>query len=431
MKYNKEFFTEGQVLYHDSLNNIINGIEQSIVNGWEGKTIAFWGDSVTAAAGGDYNEPFSPSSSWPQRVASNLKCSNIHVRGIGGQTFKWGSKGGSVSFVYENTGILQGRKDGQNFDEYNGEIPSGCIKTRGCGCSYHRIASMFPETIRNNIDCVFMIYHNDAAVINANEKVVWESNSTSDPEWANSPFYSTYGGDFNISTTAGAIASTIMKMQAVLPNAKVVLGTPVAGRGNVGELNPDQSVSELNNVILRETVLKVGAQFSTPVIDVFGTCGINGLNRNIYIYDGIHPNKYGHAMMGEAVANGLKLITPLPYTNRTPNDISGSVIISNSTVSQSQQGIEGFKPGETYKYIITPEYTGNLTLYHSYYDYTKGTGWSVDTSKVIYSQNCVKEQKIEGTFTVPIDVDGKSYGLICIRTHTADKVKVDYEFTII
>lgn len=81
MKYNKEFFTEGQVLYHDSLNNIINGIEQSIVNGWEGKTIAFWGDSVTAAAGGDYNEPFSPSSSWPQRVASNLKCSNIHVRG--------------------------------------------------------------------------------------------------------------------------------------------------------------------------------------------------------------------------------------------------------------------------------------------------------------------------------------------------------------
>lgn len=433
MSYTRPILVDGETPLNKDLFDIIcDGIDESQKFDWKGKTIAFWGDSVTAAGNGDFTFPFSGSPTWPNLVSKYFRCAKSYVRGIGGQTYKWGSGGGSVSFIKEN-GNLHSRNDGYTYENYAGNVtvPDGCVAVRGCSCSYLRISKMFPESIRNDIDCVFVIFHNDGAASTKGQTVEWITDSQADPEWYASEYYATYGGDYNISTTAGGIISTVMKLQAVLPNAVIVIGTPVGGNGSTGLLNPDQSKGNEKKMIeLRDLVKEVSAQFGIPCIDVFGTCGINGLNREQYIIDSIHPNKYGHSMMARSVIGGLKNIVPAVYTNRTPNNITGTATISTSTVEQMQQGIEGFIAGDTYEYTITPHYTGNLTVYYGYYDYRQSRGYSIVTSPTVRSGSCTAEVPITGTFTIPetMNTNGEPFSLIVLRTHQNTAVSVDYEF---
>jgi len=277
---------------------------------YTGKTIAFYGDSVVAQTNGDWTEPFT-SLNWATLVGKYFSFDKVYSRGIGGQTYRWGNGGGSVSFVDEKTGLHKSRIDGTSYDEYMGEIEEGLIKTRGSACSYHRIASMFPESIAEEIDYVFVIYHNDASQGTKldGETALWEEGSTLDPEWAASTYYAEYGGDYNIATTAGAIASTIMKLRAVLPNAKIILGTPISGRGSTGVLNPGMDDdATVGTLALRNLVMRTAEEFSVPCVDVYGTCGINGLNRTEYITDGIHPNRFGGEMLARGIIGGFKRI---------------------------------------------------------------------------------------------------------------------------
>jgi hypothetical protein len=109
----------------------------------------------------------------------------------------------------------------------------------------------------------------------------------------------------------GGLASTIMKLQAWMPQAIIVVGTPISGRANGsndGELNP-----ALLTVLYDQCshVKNVANQLSIPVIDVYATCGINGLNRTKYITDTIHPYSVdGSKMIARAIIGGLKTILP-------------------------------------------------------------------------------------------------------------------------
>ena len=108
----------------------------------------------------------------------------------------------------------------------------------------------------------------------------------------------------------GGIASTIMKLMCRLPNAVIVLCTPISGRGSSGKLDLNLSGSEGMRK-LAEVVKEVGFKMSIPVIDVFGTDGINGLNRTRYISDSIHPYTIeGNKMVARAIIGGLKGIEP-------------------------------------------------------------------------------------------------------------------------
>jgi len=163
---------------------------------------------------------------------------------------------------------------------------------------------MYPASIKDSIDAVFVMFHNDS--VDGNE-FAWVEGDTTDPEWAASEQYATYGGDYNISTLEGGIASTIMKLQAWLPNAVIILGTPINGQGTTGQLRPDA------NGLYKQVqhVKNVGLRFSIPVIDVYATCGINGLNRTEYITDNIHPYSVaGSKMVARAVIGGFKTILP-------------------------------------------------------------------------------------------------------------------------
>ena len=277
------------------------------------KTIAFYGDSVVGQTNGSWSAPFT-TANWATLVGKYFGFGKVYSRGVGGQMYRWNNCGGSVTFVDKETGEYKGRQDGTSFDAYTGEIEDSLVITRGCASSYHRITSMFPESIRKEIDYVFVIYHNDAGYgtqLNS-EAAIWESGSTVDKEWAASEYYDDFGGDYNITTTAGAIASTVMKLKAVLPNAKIILGTPLSGRGDAGELNPEMSDSAtVGTLSLRNLVLRMAKELSVHCVDVYGTCGINGINRTEYITDSIHPNRFGGEMLARGIIGGLKdILTP-------------------------------------------------------------------------------------------------------------------------
>lgn len=280
---------------------------------WENAILATYGDSVTAINNGDWSFPYPKGEysygngvCWGNMLASYYKFYRHYGRGIGGQAFAWRTHGGSVSFINSETGNYHSRSDSYNYDNYVGNvpIPEGCIAVRGCSCSWLRITSMFPSSIKDRINVVTIMFSNDAGTPDADFKFI--VNDKTDPEWAVSSYYSTYGGDYNINTIRGGIASTIMKFQAWMPNTTLVLCTPISGKGVTGELN--MSLVD-NKLEIADIVKDMGKIMSIPVIDNFANCGINGINRTKYITDGVHPyTTVGNKMLAKSFIGGFKNI---------------------------------------------------------------------------------------------------------------------------
>lgn len=310
----------------DSDGNVIIEINKDGVfspnlpkNDWAGKTMAVYGDSVVAINNGNYIHPFNNiGQKWANYTAAYFNMAKQYGRGIGGQRYAWLNGGGAVSWVTP-TGVLINRIDAQNYDDWDGTYPSGvtsemvdngsAIRTRGCLSSWHRITHQFPESIKNNIDVVLVMAHNDSY-----DTDDWNfiSNDTTDPEWATSgaEYYGKINGDYNISTLRGGILSTVMKLQLWMPNAIIVLTTGISGQGITGDLLPD----EVNRDVflnIANAVREMGKLSAIPVIDTFANDGINGWNRITYITDTIHPYTVASGkMIARAVIGGLKMILP-------------------------------------------------------------------------------------------------------------------------
>lgn len=318
-KYSKITFRTGVVgtIALLSVNKLVAKQNGNVsTSDWKGKTYSSYGDSVTAINNRDLEAPFiiDKKSSWGVMVAKYLDFQKAIGRGIGGQGFSWGSNGGSVAFINAD-GTLKSRNDAYNYDNYQGnvEVPIGTTPIRGCSCSWLRIKTMYPETIKDNIDVITIMYHNDAG--KKDEPLRFIEESRVDPEWAASEYYATYGGDYNINTVRGGIASTIMKMQAWMPNAILVLCTPISGRyGTAEDINVN--LTDPDTQLVADIVRDMAKLMSIPLIDMYATDGINGLNRLRYISDNIHPYKLdGRKMLARAVIGGLKTIIPNIYTD--------------------------------------------------------------------------------------------------------------------
>lgn len=298
---------------------IYNGIlpyydNKQVKNQWTGKKWAGYGDSITAITNGDLNAIV-----WAYYVNAYYGMGQYYGRGIGSQSFKFGSHGGAVCFIDEATGIYNSRDNESNYDDYTGTIPTGCIKTRGSYCAWTRITAMFPASIKDTIDMVFVMGGTNDT--NDDTPLAWVENDTTDAEWATSDYYQTYGGDYNINTLRGGVASTIMKMQAWMPNAIIVIGTPLNGQTNdAGHIKPSTIPDEYEKSL---AIIETARKFGCPVIDVFGTCGINVLNSDDYISDGTHPyTEAGCIMLARSIIGGLAGILPknadamhIPVTN--------------------------------------------------------------------------------------------------------------------
>lgn len=121
-------------------------------------------------------------------------------------------------------------------------------------------------------------------------------------------------GGFDKTTFKGAIAYIITKLQELMPNTMIIFGTPCSGRGTTTGKNMTEQVKNTLNLSTEDyakAMVEVCHEFSIPVIDVFGTCGINQFNRATYIQDSVHPNWEGHKLVAKAIVNGLKTNMPI------------------------------------------------------------------------------------------------------------------------
>lgn len=270
------------------------------VNTWHGKVWAAYGDSIAAISNGNRLDV-----GWAAYVNNIHRFGAFYGRSIGGQRYAWGKNGGSVTFI-NGDGTLNSRNDAYNLDNYTGAIPEGCVAVRGAFCSWSRITAMFPEEIRENIDLIFIMGGTNDTEDGLEAEFV--QNDSTDKEWAESEHYAKYNGDYNISTFKGGIASTVMKMQEWLPNAIIVIGTNLSGKGKATENGTNLDIGEYKKSIIEK---EMASRLSCPCIDVYSTCGINQLNSPDYLSDGVHPYlEKGKMMLGRTVAGGLYGIVP-------------------------------------------------------------------------------------------------------------------------
>ena len=287
-------------------------------NAWYNKVIATYGDSITAQTNGDFSKPYSANDMygrWGNKVANFLSCSKQYGRGIGSTCFKYRTSGGQVAWCKTATGEYVNRNDSYTYDNYQGHvtIPSDCTAVRGDGSSWLRITTMFPSVIKDTIDAVLVMFHNDYHQ-DMSTDVVWVPNDTTDPEWAasGSNYYGKLNGDYNISSVKGGIASTIMKLQMWMPQARIIIMTPISGvYASSGVIDGDfDNTQSVLMQTLAECVKNVSFRMSIPCIDNYGTDGINSINRTTYISDNIHPNADGNTMLAQSVIGGLLGIIP-------------------------------------------------------------------------------------------------------------------------
>ena len=268
------------------------GINYSVLQPWVGKNVLFYGDSITAQINGDTPK------SWSTHIYNALSLASVHGRGVGGQTYFWND----TTFKVDADGNYVSR----------GGADDNCL---GCFCSWQRISSMIPDAIKNSIDAIIIMGGtNDIGQVEEETGSgsiewavpVWSSENDTDTDWANATEYN--GGDYNVTTFTGAIASTIMKMQARCPNAKIIIASPLS-RWNTTNHTPFAK----ENVTMQdmaEIEHKTANYMSVPFIDVTALCGINGWNYSTYISDSVHPNAAGGKMLAAAMLSGFESLYP-------------------------------------------------------------------------------------------------------------------------
>ncbi|MEH7116057.1 GDSL-type esterase/lipase family protein [Neobacillus vireti] len=266
---------------------------------WKGKTGLFYGDSITAQSSPDL---FGGYCGW---VTNYLKLGSAYVRGVGGQTYFW------------NTNTFFANADG-SYNSRGGTQPAGTTQAKGCFCSWERIKTMIPTSIKDTIDIIFVMGGtNDLS--NAEEATgsgvieyavpVWSSANTTDPEWvADTTNYN--GGDYNLSTFSGAIASTIMKLQTWCPKAVIVILTPWSRWDTTTKAQFVNSNGKTMRDVA-EAEIKTAEYMSCERIDVNAKCGVNAFNYSSYVTDGIHPaNDSARRKLARAVVGGMKTVYP-------------------------------------------------------------------------------------------------------------------------
>lgn len=289
----------------------------------KGKILAFYGDSISAQNNGDFlNQAYG--NTWAGYFAKDVEANAYYGRGVGGQTFKWND-----TCWYTEKGTNGKYKDRYKYDE-NGKAINSVVNTsttedeigliekalncnieihRGCFCSWDRITTMFPESIKDTIDVLFVMGGtNDFNSVeevenNGNDgsiKPLFSSEYKTDSDWISSEKY--IGGDYDVSTTWGAMASTIMKLKIWMPNCKIVVLTPIERAGN--DYNHKTNNNKATTFELAEQIISVAKWCNTEVWNMFAECGIDLFNASEMLSDGVHPNQAtGGLRMGKYLAS--------------------------------------------------------------------------------------------------------------------------------
>ena len=268
-----------------------------------GTTLLTYGDSITVIGNGDSN-----CRGWQKHVCDYFGIPTHYGRGIGASTITWRN----------DSDVWYSNPDGS----YNSRGATPPVGTAGVDyivhdpadgkpssfCSWDRIKTMIPDAIKDDIDLILIMGGTNDRI--ASKPIgsgipQWSASNITDGVWVNDADYN--GGDFDILTYRGALASTIMKMQLRCPSATVVVCTPLSGYGITENITADSNGKTLIDFV--NATIEVAQMMSAPCIDVYGTCGINQLNFTGKITDGTHPYSLeGCKLLGGAVTGGLSAV---------------------------------------------------------------------------------------------------------------------------
>lgn len=302
-------------------------IEPDSISQWKNAIAALFGNSITAACNGDYEYDFN--NSWGGIFAKKLGLHKLFARGVGGQTYKWndgayyckaGSTGGYVGrykavdgSISQSNGQVSVNTTAEEKEAIEAVLGYQIEIHRGCFCSWDRITSMFPKSIKDTIQAVcIMGGTNDFGGVEEIEssgtdgslKPLWSAENRTDTDWINAVGYYN-GGDYDVKNTWGGMASCLMKMQVWMPQAKIIVLVPITRKG-VNFNVPVNSV-EATHQDLCESVKSVADWCNVETIDM-NCCGINQFNIDDMLADGVHPSSKGQKRMGQYLATKFSCI---------------------------------------------------------------------------------------------------------------------------
>ena len=256
-------------------------------NVWADKILGLLGDSITELNNGSEIDGWAlPYQSWGWYLKNKLYFKEIISRGIGGTVL-----------VHRYSSEAHNKQ----FNEYGQTVSNGIEINYTGMCDWQRIITQFPAIIKDTIDGIILMGGtNDLAQdIPLGDSVEFEGydGTQLDPnnydlEWINSEYYN--GGDFKITTYIGAVCSAIMKLQAWMPKATIIVATPLSGVADT--INNGKNTTERwknrngsTSQDYANKAIEAANYMSVPVIDINQLCGINPFNRKFFIADGVHP----------------------------------------------------------------------------------------------------------------------------------------------
>lgn len=248
-----------------------------------GKNVLAYGDSITAI-----NHKRDKNVGWIRYINKEYGIGDFFGRGVGGQRYIW------------NESTFRVDDDGAYVDR--GTESDNC---KGCFCSWERISKMIPDDIKDSIDLILLMGGTNDLTATTIEyaEPVWSAEHVTDTDWVAAEEYN--GGDYDVSTFCGGIASTIMKLQTRCPNARIVVITPLSRWSGYHQYESKGT----NTMDVADVEIRVARYMAMPYIDVNGTTGINGYNYTKYITDGVHPyNDAGQQALANAIIGGLRTL---------------------------------------------------------------------------------------------------------------------------
>ena len=117
-------------------------------------------------------------------------------------------------------------------------------------------------------------------------------------------------GNYDESTFVGALISTVRKIQTRLPDANVIIMTPIVNLSSAGAETPTVNKNNDTAMEFAKAVRNVADYIGCNLIDVHN-CGITIFNAASKLKDSTHPNNSGAELIAKTVISGLRRIYSL------------------------------------------------------------------------------------------------------------------------
>lgn len=297
--YNKKEWVNDEIITKEALNNMENGIadlDERLAKNYKlkGKTIVRFGDSITED-GAIVDETISAI------TGANIINVGVACARMTSDDSSQGYDGFSMTnliFAYYNQ--KQGKENPWSYQESQNEI------TKGNGDDNTEILNRLKNIDFSQVDYVLISYGTNDFAGNV------PLGGLSDDWW-----------DETGKTFCGAVNFSVSMLLTMYPHLKIVFTSPTwRGRLYEDEITCDSAINS-ENLMLKHYVksLKLLCEKNhVQFIDLFNI-GINEFNHDQYLWDRLHFNETGAALLGEYIANGLLNSSPMNETEMITGDL--------------------------------------------------------------------------------------------------------------